>query len=107
MTDAIIRAQPGVDADAVRWQAVLARDAREDGAFVYAVRSTGIYCRASCPSRRPRRDWVRFFDSAADARHNGFRACKRCRPDDLSAADVWAGKIRRACVYLANADGHP
>ncbi len=107
MTDALIRIHSGVDADAVRWQAVLARDAREDGAFVYAVRSTGIYCRASCPSRRPRRDRVTFFSSAEEAGHSGFRACKRCRPDVMPAADPWVEKIRRACVYLANAEGHP
>lgn len=107
MTDAFIRTHPGIDADAVRWHAVLARDAREDRAFVYAVRSTGIYCRASCPSRRPRRDRVTFFGSAADAEHSGFRACKRCRPDAIPAADAWVEKIRRACVYLANAEGHP
>jgi AraC family transcriptional regulator of adaptative response/methylated-DNA-[protein]-cysteine methyltransferase len=107
MTDAIVHAHAGVDADAIRWHAVLARDAREDGAFVYAVRSTGIYCRASCPSRRPRRDRVTFFDSAAEAQHAGFRACKRCRPDALPAGDAWAEKIRRACVYLANVEGHP
>ena len=107
MTDAFIHTHPGVDADAVRWHAVLARDAREDGAFVYAVRSTGIYCRASCPSRRPRRDRVTFFGSAAEAEQSGFRACKRCRPDQVPAADAWAEKIRRACVYLAKAEGHP
>jgi AraC family transcriptional regulator of adaptative response/methylated-DNA-[protein]-cysteine methyltransferase len=107
MTDAPTRPHSGVDADAVRWQAVLARDAHEDGAFVYAVRSTGIYCRASCPSRRPRRDRVTFFGSAAEAEQSGFRACKRCRPDAIPAADPWVEKIRRACVYLANAEGHP
>ena len=107
MTDTSIRTHPDIDADAVRWHAVLARDARADGAFVYGVRSTGIYCRASCPSRRPRRDRVTFFGSAADAEHSGFRACKRCRPDAIPAADAWAEKIRRACVYLANAEGHP
>ena len=106
MTDAIIRTHSGVDADAGRWQAVLARDVREDGAFVYAVGSTGIYCRASCPSRKPRRDRVTFFDSAAEARQSGFRPCKRCRPDAIPV-DAWAEKIRRACVHLANAEGHP
>jgi len=106
MTDAIIRTHSGVDADAGRWRAVLARDAREDGAFVYAVGSTGIYCRASCPSRKPRRDRVTFFGSAAEARQSGFRPCKRCRPDAVPV-DAWADKIRRACVYLANAEGHP
>jgi len=67
MTDAIIRTHSGVDADAGRWQAVLTRDGRVDGAFVYAVGSTGIYCRPSCPSRKPRPDRVTFFESAAEA----------------------------------------
>src|SRR4051812_10320655 len=90
-----------------RWTAVLARDRRTDGTFVYAVQSTGIYCRPSCPSRRPRRDRVRFFDAPAAAREAGFRSCKRCKPDEASVADPWVDKIRRACVYLANVDGHP
>jgi AraC family transcriptional regulator of adaptative response/methylated-DNA-[protein]-cysteine methyltransferase len=107
MTDTTTRIHPTVDADAVRWHAVLAHDAREDGAFVYAVCSTGIYCRASCPSRRPRRDRVTFFGSAVEAEHAGFRACKRCRPDAIPATDAWVEKIRRACVYLANVEGHP
>ena len=76
--------------------------------FVYAVRSTGIYCRPSCPSRRPRRDRVAFFETPAAAREAGFRACRRCHPDaTVTAADPWVEKIRRACVYLANVEGHP
>jgi AraC family transcriptional regulator, regulatory protein of adaptative response / methylated-DNA-[protein]-cysteine methyltransferase len=90
-----------------RWDAVVARDRESDGAFVYAVQSTGVYCRPTCPSRRPLRDRVEFFDRAADARAAGFRACRRCRPDEPVAADPWIDKIRRACVYLSNVDGHP
>ncbi|MBI3493529.1 MAG: bifunctional DNA-binding transcriptional regulator/O6-methylguanine-DNA methyltransferase Ada [Acidobacteria bacterium] len=93
--------------DTARWLAVLARDRDADGLFVYAVRSTGIYCRPSCSSRRPRRDRVAFFAAPDAAREAGFRACKRCRPDVAVAADPWVDKIRRACVYLANVDGHP
>ena len=89
-----------------RWQAVLARDARANGTFVYAVSSTGIYCKPSCPSRRPSRDRVVFFDTTAEASRAGYRACKRCRPDEAATADPWIDKIRRACVYLANVDGH-
>ncbi|MBI1874153.1 MAG: bifunctional DNA-binding transcriptional regulator/O6-methylguanine-DNA methyltransferase Ada [Acidobacteria bacterium] len=62
------------------WQAVLARDAQHDGRFVYAVTSTGVYCRPSCPSRRPRRDHVRFFHTSLDAERAGFRPCQRCAP---------------------------
>jgi AraC family transcriptional regulator of adaptative response/methylated-DNA-[protein]-cysteine methyltransferase len=65
-----------------RWQAVLARDRASDGRFVYAVRSTGVYCRPSCPSRRPRRHQVAFFDLPALAEREGFRACRRCKPND-------------------------
>ncbi len=87
---------------------MLGHDRDADGSFVYAVRSTGIYCRPSCPSRRPRRDRVTFFETPASAREGGFRACKRCRPDaTVSAADPWIDKIRRACVYLSNVEGHP
>jgi AraC family transcriptional regulator of adaptative response/methylated-DNA-[protein]-cysteine methyltransferase len=93
--------------DTARWQAVLARARETDGAFVYAVRSTGVYCRPSCPSRRPRRDRVAFFETPAGAREAGFRACKRCRPDAVTTADPWVDRIQRACVYLANVDGHP
>src|SRR4051794_10896541 len=91
----------------MRWRLVSERERTADGAFVYAVTSTGIYCRPSCPSRRPRRDRVVFFDAADAARAAGFRACKRCKPDSAAAADPWVEKIRRACVYLSNVDGHP
>src|ERR1019366_4389607 len=93
--------------DAGRWRAVVAHDRRADGEFVYAVGSTGIYCRPSCASRRPRREVVTFFDAPADAERAGFRACRRCKPHDAAVADPWVEKIRRACVYLANVDGHP
>ena len=94
--------------DAARWNAVVGHDRTADGLFVYAVRSTGVYCRPSCPSRRPRRDRVAFYDTAAAALGAGFRACKRCKPDAIAAAvDPWVEKIRRACVYLANVEGHP
>jgi AraC family transcriptional regulator of adaptative response/methylated-DNA-[protein]-cysteine methyltransferase len=87
-----------------RWAAVMTHDRRADGLFVYAVRSTGVYCRPSCPSRRPRREMVQFFDSPPEAEREGFRACRRCVP---GREDPWIEKIRRACVYLANVDGHP
>ena len=94
--------------DAARWNAVAAHDRGADGLFVYAVRSTGVYCRPSCGSRRPRRDRVAFYATPAAARDAGFRACKRCAPDAAAAAaDPWIDRIRRACVYLSNVDGHP
>jgi AraC family transcriptional regulator, regulatory protein of adaptative response / methylated-DNA-[protein]-cysteine methyltransferase len=93
--------------DEVRWKAVVGRDARADGTFVYAVNSTGIYCRPSCAARRPRRDRVMFFDAPSDALHAGYRACLRCRPDTPLGADPWIAKIRRACSYLSRSVGHP
>jgi AraC family transcriptional regulator, regulatory protein of adaptative response / methylated-DNA-[protein]-cysteine methyltransferase len=94
------------DADR-RWTSVLNRDRAADGAFVYAVSSTGIYCRPSCASRRPARERVVFFDAIGDAERAGYRACKRCRPDASEHLDPWVNKIRRACVYLSNVDGQP
>lgn len=67
--------------EAMAWESVLQRDASADDRFLYAVTTTGIYCRPSCPSRRPKRDNVAFFSSAAAAEEAGFRACQRCRPN--------------------------
>ncbi len=92
--------------EAARWSAVVGRDRRADGRFVYAARSTGIFCRPSCSSRKPRRDRVAFFDTPAEAARAGYRACKRCRPATEIGPDPWIEKIRRACVYLANVEGH-
>jgi AraC family transcriptional regulator of adaptative response / DNA-3-methyladenine glycosylase II len=69
-----------LDADRC-WQAVEARDSRYDGRFWCGVTSTGIYCRPTCTSRTPLRKNVRFYTTLAAARADGFRACKRCRPD--------------------------
>jgi AraC family transcriptional regulator of adaptative response/methylated-DNA-[protein]-cysteine methyltransferase len=87
-----------------RWNDVVSRN--PDATFVYAVSSTGIYCRPSCPSRKPKRSRVAFFDTPDDAEHAGYRACKRCKPNVASTVDPWIDKIRRACVYLSNVDGH-
>jgi len=108
MQNLTIETQTGLAAvDDPRWDAVLTRDRAADVRFVYAVTSTGVYCRPSCASRRPRRDRVLFFATPAAAREAGFRACKRCKPDETNASDPWVEKVRRACVYLANVDGHP
>jgi methylphosphotriester-DNA--protein-cysteine methyltransferase len=85
-----------------QWQQVLARDASADGQFFYAVQSTGIYCRPSCPSRRPRARTSRFFPTAAAAEQAGFRACKRCEPDRATPRpDPQAAVIAAASEYLA------
>jgi AraC family transcriptional regulator, regulatory protein of adaptative response / methylated-DNA-[protein]-cysteine methyltransferase len=67
--------------EATAWDSVLKRDASADDRFFYGVTTTGVYCRPSCPSRRPKRDNVAFFSSAAAAEDAGFRACQRCRPN--------------------------
>ncbi|WP_411282308.1 bifunctional DNA-binding transcriptional regulator/O6-methylguanine-DNA methyltransferase Ada [Gemmatimonas sp.] len=69
-----------------RWRAVVERDRQWDGSFVFAVTSTKIFCRPSCPSRRPRPERVRFYATGHDARAAGFRSCKRCEPESASAA---------------------
>lgn len=91
-------------ADAARWRAVLDRDSAQDGAFVYAVRSTGIYCRPSCPSRRPARHFVEFHAVPQAAEAKGFRACKRCRPERAASADPRLEAVRAACAHI---DGNP
>jgi AraC family transcriptional regulator of adaptative response/methylated-DNA-[protein]-cysteine methyltransferase len=103
----IMPALEQTEREITRWRAVLERDRSADGMFVYAVNSTGVYCRPSCPSRRPHREHVSFFDEAGDAKRAGFRACRRCAPDAAAAVDPWIEKIRRATVYLANVEGHP
>jgi AraC family transcriptional regulator, regulatory protein of adaptative response / methylated-DNA-[protein]-cysteine methyltransferase len=87
------------DSNSEKWQAVLARDGAQDGKFVFAVSSTGVYCRPSCPSRRPRRENVRFFRQSGEAEAAGYRACLRCRP---KAADGnrEALKVRAMCRYI-------
>lgn len=82
------------------WQAVCARDAEYDGRFVFAVRSTGIYCRPSCPARRPRRDNVSFHADAASAEAAGFRPCRRCSPHTRSPAQQLDELIAAACERL-------
>ena len=83
-----------------RWRIVLARDRRYDGAFVYAVRSTGIYCRPSCASRRPRREQVSFFPIPEAAEREGFRACRRCKPTEANGGDPAVALVREACRAL-------
>ncbi len=83
--------------DDARWRAVLDRDARQDGKFFYAVCSTGVFCRPTCPSRRPRRGGVVFFATAVEAERAGFRACLRCRPLEGDRRAMLAEKL---CRYI-------
>jgi AraC family transcriptional regulator, regulatory protein of adaptative response / methylated-DNA-[protein]-cysteine methyltransferase len=89
-----------------QWQQVLERDTTADGQFFYAVKSTGIFCKPSCPSRRPTRKQVRFFPTTEAAQAAGFRACKRCEPERTTAkADPQAEAIATVTEYLkAHAD---
>jgi AraC family transcriptional regulator, regulatory protein of adaptative response / methylated-DNA-[protein]-cysteine methyltransferase len=75
-------------------RAVMERDARADGTFVYAVRTTGIYCRPSCPSRRPAATNIVFFETGADAAEAGFRACRRCHPDRVHRHEQVVARVQ-------------
>jgi AraC family transcriptional regulator, regulatory protein of adaptative response / methylated-DNA-[protein]-cysteine methyltransferase len=93
--------------DDARWAAVVARDAALDGHFVTAVETTGIYCRPSCPAKRPNRENVRFFATPAEAERAGFRPCKRCKPTEASLAEQQAEKVKAACRLIETADETP
>jgi AraC family transcriptional regulator of adaptative response/methylated-DNA-[protein]-cysteine methyltransferase len=91
-----------------RWRAVQTRNRGADGTFVYAVRSTGIYCRPSCPSRKPKREHVQFFALAQAAEQEGFRPCRRCRPRLARIRDAQieavAGVCRQIDAHLEGGD---
>lgn len=82
------------------WDAVLTRNAQVDGTFVFAVRSTGIYCRPSCPARRPHREQVVFFRLPQEASAAGFRACRRCHPEQAHLPEPQAELVERICRYI-------
>ena len=86
--------------DERKWEAVAAKDSRFDGQFVFAVSSTKIYCRPSCPSRRPRREHVTFFDIPDAAEQAGFRACLRCEPRRERVVDSRVELVQRVCRLL-------
>jgi AraC family transcriptional regulator of adaptative response/methylated-DNA-[protein]-cysteine methyltransferase len=94
-----------IPADEQLWQAVVAKDARFDGQFVFAVTSTGVYCRPSCPSRRAHRERVKFFDLPAAAEQAGFRACLRCQPQLAQVLDPQMDLVQRACRFLDDSEG--
>src|SRR5271169_3297077 len=86
-------------ADDPRWNAVVARDAARDGEFVFAVSSTGVYCRPSCAARRPRRENVRFFARPEQAEQEGYRACLRCRPKSFHGNTESDG-VKAICRFI-------
>jgi len=93
--------------DEQRWEAVRLRDDVLDGTFVYAVRTTGVFCRPSCPSRQSKRENTIFFASSTDAEDAGYRECLRCRPTRLSVEDPRVRAIHRACEAIDTADQPP
>ena len=95
---------PAAMNDPEMWNAVLARDASRDGSFLFAVRSTGVYCRPSCPARRPNREQVSFFSVPEAAEQAGFRACKRCQPRRAQVHDPQIELVRRVCHIIDEHD---
>jgi AraC family transcriptional regulator of adaptative response/methylated-DNA-[protein]-cysteine methyltransferase len=96
MKPATLDTQPGNDQ---LWNAVVARDSTGDGRFVFAVATTGVYCRPSCPARRPRRENVTFFSRPEQAEKAGFRACLRCRPRSVSG-NPQSDSAKEICRYI-------
>jgi AraC family transcriptional regulator, regulatory protein of adaptative response / methylated-DNA-[protein]-cysteine methyltransferase len=93
--------------DESRWQAVEDRNAAADGEFFYSVRTTGVYCRPTCPARRALRENVRFHTTCQDAEQSGFRPCKRCKPTGESLAERHATVVAQACRIIEKADEVP
>jgi AraC family transcriptional regulator, regulatory protein of adaptative response / methylated-DNA-[protein]-cysteine methyltransferase len=89
--------------DESRWQAVVRRDRTADGAFVYSVATTGVYCRPSCAARLAKRENVAFHMTCEDAEAAGFRACKRCRPNEAGLADRQAAAVSAICRRIEQA----
>jgi AraC family transcriptional regulator of adaptative response/methylated-DNA-[protein]-cysteine methyltransferase len=90
-----------------RWTAVVTRDPRADGIFYYSVKTTGVYCRPSCPSRQAKRENVQFHESCAEAERAGFRPCRRCLPNSPKPADQYAAVITTACRTIENSETPP
>ncbi len=90
-----------------RWQALLARDSSQDGKFVYAVKTTGVYCRPACPSRLAKPVNVEFFDTCEDAEASGYRACQRCKPKQASLSSRQADLVAEACRLIEASEEVP
>ncbi|MEQ9887344.1 bifunctional DNA-binding transcriptional regulator/O6-methylguanine-DNA methyltransferase Ada [Pectobacterium zantedeschiae] len=104
--DTMLSDTPFQDADS-RWQAVVTRDKAADGCFIYAVKTTGVYCVPSCASRQPQRENVVFFATANEAQAAGFRPCKRCRQGALSRQEQQAQQIAQACRMIEQSEHQP
>src|SRR5580698_7552616 len=91
--------------DEVRWIAVETRNADVAGSFIYAVRTTGVYCRPGCRSRRPLRRNVEYFATVDDAQRSGYRACLRCAPDEKVSVDALTSAVIAACREIERTGG--
>lgn len=98
---------PAKTEDDPRWAAIVARDPRSDGQFYFSVRTTGVYCRPVCAARLPRPENVAFYATRDEAEAVGFRACKRCKPNQKSLAFEHAAKIAEACRLIETAEEAP
>ncbi len=98
---------PRFTTDDDRWMAVTRREQSADGVFYYSVSTTGVYCRPACPSRRARREHVRFHATRDEAERAGFRPCKRCRPDEPALAAQRAAAVAKACRLIEAAEETP
>jgi AraC family transcriptional regulator of adaptative response/methylated-DNA-[protein]-cysteine methyltransferase len=104
---AITGKSPKLITDDWRWQALARKDERADDLFWYSVRTTGVYCRPSCPARLPNRENVAFHESPQNAEKAGFRACKRCGPKGSGLAGQHAEAVTTACRMIKEADEFP
>ena len=93
--------------DDLRWAAVTSRDAGADGTFFFCVRTTGVYCRPSCPARTPKRENVEFHETHEAAARAGFRPCKRCKPNQAPLAQRRAATIAAACRRIEETERSP
>ena len=93
--------------DEERWAAVARRDRHADGLFYYAVQTTGVYCRPSCPARLARRENMRFYATCAAAEQAGYRPCQRCRPHEAALAEHHAVAVEKACRLIEHAESAP
>jgi AraC family transcriptional regulator of adaptative response/methylated-DNA-[protein]-cysteine methyltransferase len=90
-----------------RWESIVARDQRADGTFFYSVKTTGVYCRPSCAARLPNLENVRFYTSRQEAERDGFRPCKRCKPDQPSLRERYEAKVTAACRIIDESTSLP
>ena len=101
------RVVPMFSSDEDRWEAVVRRNRAADGTFFYAVRTTGVYCRPSCPARRARRENVQFYVTCDAAEQAGFRPCQRCRPQERGIAVQHTVAVEKACRMIEQAEDMP